>query len=283
MATTISAAAGLTGVVQDGPLLLAVGVSVLVGVVGFLSPCVLPLVPGYLSYVTSLSGEAPGRGAPATTTTTTVAIAAAGGGTTTLTPIEQRVPLRRMAAGAALFVLGFTAVFVSLGALFGQLGSLIVEHQAALARIAGVVTIVLGLVYLGAFGPLQRERKIRRLPRAGLVGAPLLGASFGLGWTPCLTPTLTAVVSLSVSDASAGRGAVLAAAYCVGLGVPFLLIALGIGWASGAVTFLRRHLRTVSRIGGGLLVVIGVLLVTGAWDAAVTWLKGEFGTTGIGL
>ncbi|MHA3701530.1 cytochrome c biogenesis CcdA family protein [Jatrophihabitans sp. YIM 134969] len=264
-----SAAADFGGVVQDGPLLLAVGVSVLVGIVGFLSPCVLPLVPGYLSYVTSLSGE----NRPQTTTTS--------GGTAVLT--ETRVPLRRMAAGAGLFVLGFTVVFVALGALFGQLGSLILEHQLMLQRIAGVITIVLGLVFLGAFRPLQRELKIHRLPRAGLLGAPLLGATFGLGWTPCLTPTLTVVVSLSVSESSAGRGAILAAAYCIGLGVPFLLIALGVGWAAGAVAFLRRHVGVVSRIGGGLLVVIGVLLVTGAWDSMVRWLQGEFGTDGIAL
>ena len=262
--------AGLGGVVQDGPLLLAVGVSLLVGLVGFLSPCVLPLVPGYLSYVTSLTGESRVATTPA-----------GGGGTAVLAP--TRVPLRRMAAGAGLFVLGFTVVFVSLGALFGQLGSLILEHQLTLQRIAGVVTIVLGLVFLGAFRPLQRELKIHKLPRAGLLGAPLLGATFGLGWTPCLTPTLTVVVSLSVSESSAGRGAVLAAAYCVGLGVPFLLIALGVGWAAGAVAFLRRHAGVVSRVGGGLLVVIGILLVTGAWDSMVRWLQGEFGAEGIAI
>lgn len=263
------AASGFTGVVQDGPLLLAVGVSALVGLVGFLSPCVLPLVPGYLSYVTSLSGEG------------SATSASAAGGTAVAT--TTRVPLRRMAGGASLFVLGFTVVFVSLGALFGQLGSLILEHQLTLQRIAGGVTIVLGLVFLGAFRPLQREVKIHRLPRAGLLGAPLLGATFALGWTPCLTPTLSVVVGLSVSESTAGRGAVLAAAYCVGLGVPFLLIALGVGWASGAVEFLRRHGGTVSRIGGALLVVIGVLLVTGVWDSAVRWLQAEFGTDGIAI
>ena len=268
-----TAADGLGGVVADGPLLLAIGVSVLVGIVGFLSPCVLPLVPGYLSYVTSLSGDA-SRGA-------TTAASGASGGTAVLT--ETRVPLRRMAAGASLFVLGFTAVYVALGALFGQLGSFITQYQSTLERIAGVITIVLGLVFLGAFRPLQRELKIHRLPRAGLVGAPLLGATFALGWTPCLTPTLSVVASLSASESSAGRGAVLAAAYCVGLGVPFLLIALGVGWASGAVTFLRRHGGTVARIGGGLLVVIGILLVTGAWDSITTWLRSEFGTNGISL
>ena len=266
-----TAADGLGGVVADGPLLLAVGVSVLVGIVGFLSPCVLPLVPGYLSYVTSLSGDAT-RGA-------TTAAAGASGGTAVLT--ETRVPLRRMAAGAPLFVLGCTAVYVALGALFGQLGSFITEYQLTLERIAGVITIVLGLVFLGAFRPLQRELKIHRLPRPGLLGAPLLGVAFGLGWTPCLTPTLTVVASLAVSESSAGRGAVLAAAYCLGLGVPFLLIALGVGWAAGAVAFLRRHAGVVSRIGGGLLVVIGILLVTGAWDQAVRWLQIEFGGEGI--
>ncbi len=271
------AATSLGHVVSDGPLLLAIGVSLLVGIVGFLSPCVLPLVPGYLSYVTSLSGDAPGSRAATTATTGT---AAGGGGTTTLLA-PPRVPLRRMAAGAALFVLGYTVVYVAIGALFGQLGSLIQEHRLLLERIAGAITILLGLVFLGAFRPLQRELKIHRLPRAGLLGAPLLGATFGLGWTPCLTPTLTVVATLSVSESSAGRGAVLAAAYCLGMGVPFLLIALGVGWATGAVAFLRRHGGTVTRIGGGLLVVIGVLLVTGVWDSLVTWLQSEFGTGGI--
>lgn len=265
------AGGGLGGVVSDGPLLLAVGVSVLVGIVGFLSPCVLPLVPGYLSYVTSLTGDArPAAAGPPT-----------GGGTMTLAP--PRVPLRRMAAGALLFVLGYTVVFVAIGALFGQLGSLILQYNLLLQRIAGGITIVLGLVFLGVFRPLQREVKIHRLPRAGLLGAPLLGATFGLGWTPCLTPTLTVVVSMSVSQSTAGRGALLAAAYCVGLGVPFVLIALGLGWATGAVDFLRRHIGVVSRIGGGLLVVIGVLLVTGAWDSVTVWLRSQYGSDGISI
>jgi cytochrome c-type biogenesis protein len=136
-------------------------------------------------------------------------------------------------------------------------------------------------VFLGAFRPLQRELKIHRLPRPGLLGAPLLGIAFGFGWTPCLTPTLTVVATLATSESTAGRGAVLAAAYCLGLGVPFLLIALGVGWATGAVAFLKRHMGVVSRVGGGLLVVIGVLLVTGAWDWVIRWLQLEFGSEGI--
>lgn len=257
---------GLSGVVADGPLLLAVLVAAFVGVVGFASPCVLPLVPGYLSYVTGLS---------ATTTS------AASGGGAVLAPPQPRV--RRVLAGASLFVLGFSAVFVAGGALFGQLGSAIQEHLRTLEIVFGAITVVLGLAFLGLFRPLQRELKVHRLPRAGLLGAPLLGATFGLAWTPCLTPTFSAVATLSVSQATAGRGALLAAAYCVGLGVPFLLIALGVGWMNSAVGFLRRHAGWVSRIGGGMLVLLGVLMITGVWVDAVRWLQLEFGNVGVEL
>lgn len=256
MSTPLAADGGLTGVVTSGPLLLALLVAALVGVVGFVSPCVLPLVPGYLSYVTGLTGAEESAG---------------------------RRALGRVAAGASLFVLGFSAVFIAGGALFGQLGSLILEHLRVLEIVFGSITVLLGLVFVGAFGFLQREVKIHRLPRAGLLGAPLLGATFGFAWTPCLTPTFSAVVQLSVSQATAGRGALLAAAYCVGLGVPFLLVALGVGWAGGAVAFLRRHGRAVSVVGGGLLVVLGVLMVTGTWDHVVRWLQGQFGTDGISI
>src|SRR5579875_3058045 len=203
------AATTFTHTVQTGPVLVAAAVAVLVGVVGFLSPCVLPLVPGYLSYVAGLSGEA------------------------------DRPSQRRMIAGALLFVLGFTAVLVVQGAAFGQLGLSIKSHEQLLERIFGVVTIVLGLVFLGRIGFLQREVKFHRLPRAGLLGAPLLGLGFGLAWTPCLTPTFLAVDSMAYESATAGRGALLMAFYCLGLGVPFVLVALGFGWVSGALAFVR--------------------------------------------
>jgi cytochrome c-type biogenesis protein len=254
----------LAGTVTGGPLLLAAGVAALVGVVSFASPCVLPLVPGYLSYVTGLAGADAGAAGPA---------AGARGGSAVRTAAAVRGSRLRTLAGAALFVLGFTAVFVSYGVLFGGLGRLLVEHQRAIERALGVLTIVLGLAFLGAVPGLQREARIRRLPAAGLAGAPLLGMVFGLGWTPCIGPTLGAVQTLAVSSASAGRGALLSAAYCLGLGVPFVLTAFGFRWAVGAVGLLRRHARLVMHIGGGLLIAVGALLATGLWDRWVIVLR----------
>jgi cytochrome c-type biogenesis protein len=237
------AANGLTTTVENGPLLVAAGVAALVGLIGFLSPCVLPLVPGYLSYVAGLSGE------------------------------QAKPSQRRMALGALLFVLGFTVIFVAQGLLFGQLGASINAHRKGLEQIMGAVTIVLGVVFLGGIGFLQREFKLHKLPPAGFVGAPLLGAAFGLAWTPCLTPTFTAVYDLSLTQGTAARGALLMAFYCLGLGIPFVLVALGFGWASRAFGFVRRHRRWVSAIGGGLLILFGVLLVTGAWDHLMSQLR----------
>lgn len=244
------AAGGFSATIVDGPLLAAAGVAALVGVIGFLSPCVLPLVPGYLSYVAGLAGS------------------------------EEQPRPRRMLGGAVLFVLGFTAVFVTAGAAFGGLGGAVQQHLALLQRVLGVITIVLGLGFLGWVPFLQREARFHKLPRAGLVGAPLLGVVFGLAWTPCLTPTLTAVASLAYDQGTAERGALLSVAYCVGLGVPFVLVALGVGWVSSAVGFLRRHARLVGRIGGVLLIVIGVLLVTGLWDHWMNLLRAWAGPSG---
>jgi cytochrome c-type biogenesis protein len=234
---------GFIGTVETGPLVVAAGVAVLVGLVGFLSPCVLPLVPGYLSYVAGLSGDA------------------------------ERPSQRRMLLGALLFVLGFSAVLVTQGIVFGQLGATVRENQLLIERIFGVVTIALGIVFLGGFGFLQREFKSHRLPKPGLVGAPLLGLGFGVAWTPCLTPTFSAVNSLAITEGTAGRGAVLSLFYCLGLGIPFLLVAAGFGWVASALGFVRRHRRAVSAIGGGLLVVIGILLVSGAWNELMIQLK----------
>lgn len=241
--------------VNSGPLLLAAAVAALVGLVGFLSPCVLPLVPGYLSYVAGLTGD----------------VTAA-----------QRHAQRRMLAGAALFVAGFSFVFVTAGTLFGTLGATLTEHQRQLQIVLGIVTIAVGVAFLGFVPVLQRERKVHWLPSAGLVGAPLLGLVFGLGWLPCLTPTLTAVYSMAATEGTAGRGAVLSVAYCIGLGIPFLLVAWGAGWVTGAVGFARRHARLISRIGGALLIVIGIALVTGVWDHWITELQTRVGTGGVG-
>ncbi len=260
------------GLVTDGPLLVAAAVAALVGLISFASPCVLPLVPGYLSYVTGLVGS--GGPAPAGT--------ARSGGTATAVRADERAPRGRMVVGALLFVLGFTAVFVAFGAAFGGLGRLLLEHADVLNRVFGVVTIVVGLAVLGCLPMLQRTKRLTARPAAGLAGAPLLGIVFGLGWTPCLGPTLGAVYSLAVNEASAGRGALLGVAYCLGLGVPFVLVALGARWAVGATSFLRRHAQAVTRFGGAVLVLIGLLLVTGAWTEMMLWLRSWLAATGFG-
>lgn len=267
----MTVAASLSGIVSTGPMAIAVLVALLVGVLGFASPCVLPLVPGYLSYVTGLSGSATAPVGPDGTGPD-----AAG----SRTAVDRR-QLRRTVAGAVLFVSGFSVVFIASGALFGQLGSTIQRHLDLLERVFGAVTIVLGLVFLGAFSALQREFKVHRLPRAGIAGAPLLGATFGLVWTPCLTPTYAAVAALAFSQATAVRGAILLTAYCIGLGVPFVLVALGIGWAGGAVAFLRRHAVAVSRTGGILLVTLGVLMMTGLWTQWIRAVQTAFATSGV--
>jgi cytochrome c-type biogenesis protein len=263
-----------SSLVTDGPLLVAAGVAALVGLISFASPCVLPLVPGYLSYVAGLVGA----GAP----TTAPAPAGGGGTATAVRTADQRSPRGRMALGALLFVLGFTAVFVAFGAAFGGLGRLLLEHADVLTRVFGVVTVVVGLGFLGWLPLLQRTKRLTARPVAGLAGAPLLGVVFGLGWTPCLGPTLSAVYSLAFSEATAARGALLSVAYCLGLGVPFVLVALGARWALGATSFLRSHARTVTRVGGAVLVVVGLLLLTGLWTEFMTWLRSWLATTGLG-
>lgn len=243
---------GFTHAVTDGPLLVAAGVAALVGLVGFLSPCVLPLVPGYLSYVAGLSADGKSN-------------------------------QRRMVSGAVLFVAGFTVIFAAEGVLFGSLGAAIRDHTVAIERVLGIVTIIMGIVFLGGIPLLQREFRVHKLPRAGLLGAPLLGAAFGLAWAPCLTPTWSAVYSMAFVQGTAGRGAFLTVCYCLGLGVPFVLVALGFGWVSGALSFVRRHIGLVSRIGGVLLIVIGVLLVSGQWNHWMDALRSSVGPgTGIG-
>jgi cytochrome c-type biogenesis protein len=223
-----------------GPVLLAVVVAALAGLVSFASPCVLPLVPGYLGYVTGLTGvdlEHQRRG--------------------------------RVVAGAGLFVLGFSAVFVAFGAAFGSLGGLLVRHDVALTRWLGVLVVVMGLVFLGLAPGSRTERRVRWRPAAGLAGAPLLGAVFGLGWTPCMGPTLSAVLLLATDAGTAWRGALLTLAYCLGLGLPFVLVALGLGRGARALDAVRRHRLVIARTGGASLVVVGLLLVTGLWSA---WL-----------
>ncbi|MGY2128763.1 cytochrome c biogenesis CcdA family protein [Blastococcus sp. SYSU DS0617] len=259
--------------VSDGPLLVAAAVAALVGLISFASPCVLPLVPGYLSYVTGLVGSGAG--------TTAAAPVQGGGGTATAVRADERAPRGRMVLGAVLFVLGFSAVFIVFATAFGGLGRLALQHARTLDIVFGLVTVVVGLAFLGWLPLLQRTKKLSVRPAAGLAGAPLLGVVFGLGWTPCLGPTLGAVYSLAVSEASAGRGALLGAAYCLGLGVPFVLVALGARWAVGATDFLRRHAASVTRIGGVVLVLIGLLLLTGAWAEMMRWLQGWLAASGL--
>ena len=272
--------ATFAGIVTDGSLLLAVAVAALVGLISFASPCCLPLVPGYVSYIAGLAGAdvaAPNL-APATTG---VAAADAVSGAR-LETVPRAHGRRRMLVGSLLFVLGFSAVFVSFGALFGGLGRLLLEWAPVLTRVAGAVTVGMGLAFLGAFPWLQRERRLHHRPTGGLAGAPVLGMVFGLGWTPCLGPTLAAVNTLAYAQASATRGAVLAFAYCLGLGVPFVGMALGARRVLRASGWARRHARTVMRIGGVLLVVLGVLLLTGLWDGLIIWLRAWLAETGLG-
>ena len=242
----IAASTGLNSTVYSGALLLALPIAVLGGLVSFFSPCVLPLVPGYLSYVTGVSGTDLG---------------------------EAR--RGRMVAGASLFVLGFTVVFVSGGALFGYFGQTLQEQQGVMTKILGVFMILMGIFFMGLMPWLtQREFRFHKRPAAGLIGAPVLGALFGIGWTPCIGPTLASVIALSSQQSSAGRGAILTVAYCLGLGVPFVLTAVAFRKALGAFGWVKRHYVWVMRVGGTMMIVTGVLLLTGAWDALVQDMQG---------
>ncbi|SDG03016.1 cytochrome c biogenesis CcdA family protein [Klenkia brasiliensis] len=264
------------GLVTDGPLLVAAGVAALVGLISFASPCVLPLVPGYLSYVTGLVGTGARAAAPAGGAT------AGDGAVATAVRTDERPPRGRMVVGALLFVLGFTVVFVAFGALFGGLGRWLLVYNDEITRVMGAVTVVVGLGFLGWLPFLQRTKKLSVRPATGLAGAPLLGVVFGLGWTPCLGPTLAAVNSLAFAEATAARGSLLGVAYCLGLGVPFVLVALGARWAVGATGFLRRHAAAVSRFGGAVLVVVGLLLLTGLWGEGMIWFRSWLASTGFG-
>ena len=240
----------IASTIAGGSLLAALPLAFAAGVVSFLSPCVLPLAPGYLSYVTGLTGaELAGEAADGAR-------------------VRSRVLL-----GSVLFVLGFSAVFVSFGALFGSLGSVLMEYQAIITRVLGVIVIALGLSFMGMLPGLTSEYRIHRAPTFSIWGAPLLGVLFGLGWTPCIGPTLTAVQSLAFTEASAARGALLSLVYSLGLGLPFILLGLAFRRLAGALTWVKQHYALVTRIGGGLLVLIGVLLVSGAWDNVTIWMR----------
>ena len=232
-----------------GSLLLAVPVALLAGLVSFFSPCVVPLLPGYLSYTTGLSGA-------------------------DLESAQVSQWRGRMLAGSLLFVGGFSFVFVSYGALFGAVGDWLWAYQDQVTVVLGCVTILLGVAFLGAVPWMQRDWRFHRVPAVGLAAAPLLGVLFGLGWTPCIGPTLGAILSLATQEASAGRGAFLSLVYCLGLGIPFVVAALAYRRMLGGIAWVRRHQQWVTRLGGVMLIAVGLLMVTGQWDALISDMRG---------
>ena len=293
---------GVGETVVSGSLVVAIPLAMLAGLFSFASPCVLPLVPGYLSYVTGLTGAELGvvpaaRTAPVPTAA--AAPASSGAASAATGPSAAASPAgdpsrsekpegsardttahtrSRVVLGTLLFIAGFSAVFVSYGALFGGLGATLLEHQEVLTRVLGAVVIVLGLGFLGVVPMLQREARVHRRPARGLWGAPLLGALFGLGWTPCIGPTLAAVQGLAFTEASAARGALLSVAYCVGLGLPFLLVGVAMERGLRAMAWARRHARAIQVVGGICLILLGLVMVTGLWGSAMnelrTWVTG---------
>ncbi|TDW30388.1 cytochrome c biogenesis CcdA family protein [Cryobacterium psychrophilum] len=240
-------------IVFSGQLLFAIPIAILAGLVSFASPCILPLVPGYLAYI---GGFADGS---------------------TSAPKRDLRGRSRLLIGVGLFVLGFTVIFVLTGVVFGAAGFWLNQYRDLITRIAGAVVILLGLVFVGQFGAMQRTVKSTWRPKMGLAGAPMLGAVFAIGWTPCTGPTLTAINSLSLGTGSPWQGGLLAFFYALGLGIPFLIIALGFNWATGSVAFLKRHIRAINLFGGVLLIVIGVLMVSGIWSAWLLDLQGVIG------
>lgn len=249
-------------VIADGALWVALPIALLAGLVSFLSPCVLPLVPGYLGFI---SGAVAPRAqleradaAPAATATATVT--GRGG----------------LLVGVLLFIAGFTVVFMAVNILGGTMGLFFLEYADAITRVMGVIVILLGLVFIGLFGFAQRTFKPQVRGNVGLIGAPLLGLALGIGWAPCVGPTLGAILAMSWNFGDPVRAGLLGLAYSLGLGIPFVLLALGFGWATRSVAFLRRHIRTVNIVGGALLVILGLLMVSGVWTALMAQLQGVF-------
>ena len=289
----------LPGLVADGSLLAAIPIALLAGVISFLSPCVLPLVPGYLGFIGGAVAPRPepvsspssrGRStteadAPRSSSGDGSSRSSSGDGSSrssserseTKRPAEPVAPTRgRLVLGVLLFIAGFTVVFVSMAMLGGTVGRFLVEYAELITRVLGVVVIAMGLVFIGWFGLAQRIARPQVRGSLGLVGAPLLGVALGIGWAPCIGPTLAVILTMAFDSGSTGRAALLGVAYSLGLGIPFLLLTLGFGWATRSVSFVRRHIRIVNLIGGGLLIVLGVLMVTGVWTALMAQLQGVF-------
>nr|WP_179150815.1 cytochrome c biogenesis protein CcdA [Leifsonia sp. NCR5] len=244
--------------VVGGALWVAIPLSMLAGLISFVSPCVLPLVPGYLGYIGAAAEPASRTetGAPPGTASTVITAGRA-----------------RLLVGVGLFIAGFTVVFVAVTILGGAFGLLLLQYASLLTRVLGVVVIVLGLAFIGVLGIAQRSIRPRVGNNMGLVGAPILGFALGVGWTPCIGPTLAAIISVSWNLGDPGRAGLLGLAYSLGLGIPFFLLAIGYGWATRTVTFLRRHIRTLNIIGGGILIALGLLMVTGVWSMLMSALQ----------
>lgn len=282
--STLAAAvdgSSLTQTVTSGPFLVAAALSLAAGVVSFASPCVLPLVPGYLSYLVGLVGAEESESSGRPSGSGGARPSGSGGGRTSGSSGGRRaststVVRRRAVQATALFVLGFTVVFVAESLLLLGLSRFLVGNLDLLTRIGGVVTVVVGFAMLGWIRPLQREFRIHARPTGRIIGAPLLGAFFAIGWQACIGPTLAGVQSLAISsnwNGNAWRGLLLVVVYCLGLGIPFLVLAFGFGWATAAVGFLRRHSRAIQLVGAVALIAIGLLMVTGVWGHFISWLQ----------
>lgn len=268
-------------VAASGPLVAAVAVALLAGLVSFFAPCMLPLVPGYLAYVTGLAGA--DLADRESSDLAAVPASSPPGEVGTATRTRTHAGRGRAVAGAALFVAGFTAVFTLLAYAVGQLGRLLLVHARVIEIVAGLLIIVLGLAFAGLLPGLGRTWRVNRLPPGGLAGAPVLGATVALSWTPCLSPTLTAVLGLAAVQGSAGRGTLLAAVYSLGMGLPFIAFAFGVTRLLRLAGFFRRHGAWVTRLGGLLLVVVGLALLTGGWNVFIRWLLATAGPGQIGI